>query len=111
MRNIFLSVLLFAVVTPVGAESEPDKDPRMLQLLNEARTLIDSKHPQSAIEKCDKVIAAFKAAYGSRKEKIYCARSSAESSFIARPDCRPSVSQPASATTAASAAEVIRPLR
>jgi hypothetical protein len=42
---------------------------------------------------------------------VSSARSSADSSFIARPDWRPSVSQPASATTAASAAEVIRPLR
>jgi tetratricopeptide (TPR) repeat protein len=57
---------------------DPDKDPQMLNLLREARTLIDGKRPQPAIEKCEKVIASFKAHYGSRKEKIYCARTSTE---------------------------------
>ena len=41
---------------------------------------------------------------------VSSARISAESSFIARVVLSPSVSQPASATTAASAAEVIKPL-
>ena len=40
---------------------------------------------------------------------VSSARISGESSFIARVVWSPSVSQPASATTAASAAEVIRP--
>ena len=79
MRNVSLIALLSLAATSFGAELDPEKDPQMLQLLKEARTLIDSKKPGAAIEKCDRVIAAFKAAYGSRKEKIYCARSSAES--------------------------------
>ncbi len=51
----------------------------MRDLLAEASTLIDGKKPQPALEKCEKVIVSFKAYYGSRKEKIYCARTSAES--------------------------------
>jgi hypothetical protein len=51
----------------------------MSNLLKEARTLIDEKKPKPAIGKCNEVIASFEAHYGSRKEKIYCARTSAES--------------------------------
>jgi len=76
----YMSLLLFiAASAGVAVAAEPDKDPQMLKLLHEARTLIDSKKPAPAIEKCDKVIATFKAAYSSHKEKIYCARSSTES--------------------------------
>ena len=78
-KKLVLVVLLFVTSTVCGIAAEPDKDPQMLKQLQEARTLIDSKKPAPAIEKCDKVITAFKAAYGSRKEKIYCARSSTES--------------------------------
>jgi tetratricopeptide (TPR) repeat protein len=62
-----------------ASPSDPDKDPEMLNLLQEARTLIDGKKPQPAIEKCEKVIARFKAHYGNSKSKIYCARGSTES--------------------------------
>jgi tetratricopeptide (TPR) repeat protein len=52
----------------------------MAKLVLEGQTLArDRKQPRAAIEKCDKVIAAYKAAYGNRKVKIYCARSPAES--------------------------------
>jgi tetratricopeptide (TPR) repeat protein len=61
-----------------AAPPDPDKDPEMATLLQEARTLIDAKKPQPAIEKCEKVIARFKEHYGTRKETIYCARTSAE---------------------------------
>ena len=57
---------------------DPDKDPQTLNFLKEARALVDAKKPQSAVEKCDRVIASFKAHYGNRKEKVYCARTSAE---------------------------------
>ena len=63
--------------TPVNPD--PDKTPDMSNLLTEARTLIGGKQPKPAIGKCDEVIASFEAHYGSRKEKIYCARTSAES--------------------------------
>ena len=58
---------------------DPEKDPQVSRLLQEARTLIQGKRLPDAIEKCDQVIASFKAHYESRKEKIYCARTSAES--------------------------------
>lgn len=64
---------------PRAATADPDKDPQTPKLLEEARTLIDGKKPQAAIEKCEKVIALFKAHYANTKEKIYCARTSAES--------------------------------
>jgi len=62
-----------------AATADPDKDSEAPKLLEDARTLIDGKKPQAAIEKCEKVIALFKAHYANTKEKIYCARSSAES--------------------------------
>lgn len=62
-----------------AVSADPDKDPEAPKLLEEARKLIDGKKTQAAIEKCEKVIALFKAQYGNTKEKIYCARTSAES--------------------------------
>jgi Flp pilus assembly protein TadD len=62
-----------------AASADPDKDPQKLRFLQEARALMDAKKPPAAIEICEKVIALFKEHYGSRKEKIYCARTSAES--------------------------------
>jgi tetratricopeptide (TPR) repeat protein len=62
-----------------AASVDPDKDPQPPKLLEEARTLIDGKKPQAAIEKCEKVIALFKTHYDGSKHKIYCARTSAES--------------------------------
>jgi tetratricopeptide (TPR) repeat protein len=50
----------------------------MEKVLWDARHLIESKNPAGAISKCDGVISAYKAYYGSRKEKIYCGRSGPE---------------------------------
>ena len=61
-----------------AAAPDPDKDPQFGKLLEDARNLIDAKKPQAAIDKCDKVIAAFKAHYANSEHKIYCARSSSE---------------------------------
>jgi tetratricopeptide (TPR) repeat protein len=61
-----------------AASDDPDKDPQLPKLLEEARTLIDTKKPQVAIEKCDKVIALFQERYARSTEKVYCAGSSAE---------------------------------
>jgi len=61
-----------------AAATDPDKDPQLPKFLEEARSLIDAKKPQAAIEKCDKVIATFKAHYAKSEHKIYCARSSSE---------------------------------
>ena len=61
-----------------AASDDPEKDPQLPKLLEEARTLIDTKKPQAAIKKCEKVIALFQERYAKRKEKVYCAGSSAE---------------------------------
>jgi tetratricopeptide (TPR) repeat protein len=77
VRILFL--LLCATQSQRAASPpKPDKDPELSNLLQEARALIDAKKPQPAIEKCEKVIAAFKAHYANSKSKIYCAQTSAE---------------------------------
>jgi tetratricopeptide (TPR) repeat protein len=73
---------LFLCTTQIqkaAAPPDPDKDPQAPRLLQDARALIKGKRLPEAIEKCDRVIAAFNAHYEGRKEKIYCARTSAES--------------------------------
>jgi len=72
-------VLLFGILDLSRAEApDPDKDQQLPKLLEEARTLIDNKKPQAAIEKCDKVIALFRARYDKSTERVYCAGTSAE---------------------------------
>jgi tetratricopeptide (TPR) repeat protein len=82
MRHITAQLLALIVTTAVGPAAlgggDPDKDPQMVKLLEDARHLIDSKSPAAAIPKCDAVINAYKAYYGARKENIYCARSGPE---------------------------------
>src|ERR1700736_6196310 len=74
-----VALLISASVGPAATSStDPDKDPQMASLLQEARRLIDNKQPAAAIERCDKVITAFKARYGSSKQKVTCGRTSAE---------------------------------
>ncbi|MEP6673079.1 MAG: tetratricopeptide repeat protein [Chthoniobacter sp.] len=81
-----MQVLVAGVAMAIGATSvsaaDPDKDPQMRSLLKDARSLIDSRNPVAAIEQCDKVTAAFKAAYDGDKRKIYCARTSEESMLL-----------------------------
>ena len=80
-RLLLASVALLvsaSVDSTATSSADPDKDPQMASLLQEARRLIDSKKPAAAIERCDKVIAAFKARYGGSKQKVYCGRTSAE---------------------------------
>ena len=82
MRHITLQVVALIVATVVGlaaAGGDPDKDPEMMRLLQDAHRLIDSKNASAAITKCDVVINAFKAHYGGTKQQIFCARSSEES--------------------------------
>lgn len=83
MKNSFLSFLVAAIcfLLParfVAASADPDSDPEPPKLLQEARTLIDSKKPQAAMEKCEKVVALFEARYKNSKEKVYCARTQEE---------------------------------
>jgi Flp pilus assembly protein TadD len=85
MRNVrfFPQFLVLCVVLALNLGASPtegpDKDPRMASLLQDARQLIDAKKPGEAIELCDKVVAGFKASFGDSKQKVYCARTSAES--------------------------------
>src|SRR5712691_12625533 len=81
MRHVTLQLLVLIATTAVGfaAGGDPDKDPQMMKLLQEARHHIDSKNPAAAIAKCDAVISAYKAHYGNSKQKIFCARSPEES--------------------------------
>jgi tetratricopeptide (TPR) repeat protein len=67
-----------SVASAATFSTDPDKDPQMASLLQEARRLIDNKKPAAAVEKCDRVITAFKARYGNSKQKISCGRTSAE---------------------------------
>ena len=61
-----------------ATDKEPDKDPQFENLLQEAHDLINTKQLRPAIDRCDKVIAAFQERYGKSKEKVNCARTSAE---------------------------------
>jgi tetratricopeptide (TPR) repeat protein len=71
-------LLAFACAHLQAAPPDPEKDPELPKLLQEARNLIDNKKPPPGIEKCEKVITAFEAHYGKGEHKIYCARSSTE---------------------------------
>ncbi len=73
--SIALVMQIHAAKPPLG----PDENPEMVKILDEASALGKATKPQAAIERCDNVIAAFKAQYGNQKAKIYCARSSTES--------------------------------
>ena len=79
MRHITAEVIALIVATAVGLAAppggDPDKDPQMMKLLQEARHYIDSRNPAAGIAKCDAVISAYKAHYGGGKQKIFCARS------------------------------------
>lgn len=77
LQLLALGVVL-ALNLGAAPAGEPDKDPQMARLLQEASELIDAKNPAAAIERCDKVIAKFKASYGNGRQKFYCARTSAE---------------------------------
>jgi Flp pilus assembly protein TadD len=77
VRILFL-VLCSTQSQRAASPPNPDKDPELSNLLQEARALIDAKKPQPAIEKCERVIASFKAQYGKSKSRIYCAQTSAE---------------------------------
>jgi len=81
-RYLAVGVLLLSILAirsgAAAADSDPDKDSRLVKLLQEARTHIDRKEVPEAIEKCDAVIAAFTKHYAHSKDQIYCARTPAE---------------------------------
>jgi tetratricopeptide (TPR) repeat protein len=79
----YTSLVLAALATAEAcaaapAEADPDKDPQLVNLLQEARHLIDGGKTAEAIPKCDAVINAFKTRYSDSTKKILCARTSAE---------------------------------
>ena len=80
--HLAVAVLLLSILAlrseTAAAEPDPDKDPRLVKLLHEARTDIDRKELPEAIEKCDTVIAAFKKHYEHSNDQIYCARTPEE---------------------------------
>jgi len=76
--GIFFLFTCAAYSQQAPSPADPDKDPQVSTLLREAQKLLKEKKLPDAIEKCDQVIASFKAHYGNRKEKFYCARTSAE---------------------------------
>ncbi len=73
-----LALAVAAVGIAASTGSDPDKDPQVAELLRDARYLVDSRNPAAAIPKCDAVINAYKTHYSSSKQKIFCARTSAE---------------------------------
>ena len=82
MRPMTLQVLALIVATTVRLAAapggDPDKDPQMVKLLQDARRLMDSKNSTVAIAKCDAVINAYKAQYGGIKQRIFCGRTPEE---------------------------------
>jgi len=71
-------LITVAAVSDDTPQADPDKDPEIADMLKDARQQIANKKPASAIESCDKVMAAFKARYGNGHQKIYCACTQAE---------------------------------
>src|SRR6266496_6785517 len=75
--KLALTVVLIALLSrpAVATESqEPDRDPRMVSLIDQAQKLVEAKRPKDAIDKCDQIIAAFTEKYRGSKEQIYCGR-------------------------------------
>ena len=75
---VVLAIVVASDIRLAASGVDPDKDPQMEKLLWDARHLVDAKNASAALPKCDAVISAYKAYYGSRKEKIYCGRSGTE---------------------------------
>jgi tetratricopeptide (TPR) repeat protein len=82
IRVAFGILLLFACTIhrqEAASGADPDKDSETSNLVREAQKLLKEKKLPGAIARCEQVIARFKAHYGNRKEKVYCARTAAES--------------------------------
>lgn len=88
LRTITTALAILSVFVGAGPRvqaedaGDPEKDPRMRELLQQARSLIDTKQPVAAIKRCDEVIASYLAFYGKRMEKAYCASNSTQSLAI-----------------------------
>ena len=75
--TVALASIVTSRATEAAAPADPENNPAIVEMLHEARRLIDAKEPAAAIRKCDGVIAAYKAKYGNEKQKIYCAHTPA----------------------------------
>lgn len=87
MKRITLQLLALLVATACGfaapapapaAGTDPEKDPQMMRLLQEARRLIDGREPAPAVAKCDAVIRAYEEHYAGSKQRIFCGRTPEE---------------------------------
>ena len=81
-----LLVLLSIPAGFAGAQDLQQTDAKreeaeQLKLLEEGAILLKSRRAQEAIPRFDKVVAFYEAKYGGSTEKIYCARSIAETLF------------------------------
>ena len=65
-----------ALADPV--QTDPDKDPQITKLMQEANQMTAATNLTGGVEKCDEVIAAFKERYGDGKIQVHCARTGAE---------------------------------
>lgn len=69
-----LAVILAATVGLAASGADPDKDPQMAKLLQDARRFIDSKNPAAAIPKRDEVIQSLQSVLRrSEREDLLCA--------------------------------------
>ncbi len=78
MRRGLIQIVLAIVAVSIGfafAGGDPEKDPQMRQLLQDAVQLIKNKNPAEAIPKCETVINSYKGYYDPTKQRVYCARS------------------------------------
>ncbi len=82
MRHALAPSILAISIATVGfaaTSGDPEKDPQMKQLLQDAGHLIEHKKADAAIPMCDAVIGAYSVYYNGGKQKVYCARSSTQS--------------------------------
>ncbi|MFZ6775968.1 tetratricopeptide repeat protein [Undibacterium sp. Ji83W] len=79
--NLLISTFL-ALQAPVWAQENkaaPAEEAQYLQVLNEGASLVRSGKIKQAIPYFDKVITSYERKYKGSKQKIFCARSTAES--------------------------------
>lgn len=79
VQQRLIPCIVLLLILAASAFGDPEKDPQVVQRLQDARQSIDARRPADAIKQCDEVIASFKTHYGGSKQKIFCARTPPES--------------------------------